>query len=306
MSPGVAMPCPASPPIPIAKSTLAIVQSCFFRLQQMVFKARHETGAEYQGEKRLCKFLILRMALLLLAMNCHGRHDKEPKSPAKCWQKDMLSQFQTAPAIEAELHGDLTPFLEQLGSPDGLAALAGAGASLAALTISPAAGLRSFLAEYHARILQPLELPAIQRAFVHGERNELRELIAFDQSLASEMSLKDFSSASRVIGVGQLQRLRPLRDQRLARRYLAAVENGQAHGWHTLVYGLTLAIYSLPLRPGLIGYAQRATRGFIRSAARSLRLSEADSESLEREFSACLPAAVEPLLRAGINFQTIS
>ena len=99
-----------------------------------------------------------------------------------------------------------------------------------------------------------------------------------------------------------MQRLRPLRDQRLVQRYLAAVEEGTANGWHTLVYGLTLAVYSLPLRPGLIGYAQRTTRGFIQSAARSLKLSKADSEAFVAEFSAGLPSAVESLLPAGIIF----
>lgn len=214
----------------------------------------------------------------------------------------MLHQLQTAPAVEAELLGDLTPLLEQIGSPDGLAALAGAWDPLATTTVRTAAGLRSFLGEYHARILQPLELPAIQRAFVYAGRNELRELIAFDQSLAAEMTLKKFASASRVVGLGQLQRLRPLRDQRLVQRYLTAVEEGTANGWHTLVYGLKLAVYSLPLRPGLIGYAQRTTRGFIQSAARSLELPEMDAESLVREFSARLPAAVELLLPVGISF----
>ena len=46
--------------------------------------------------------------------------------------------------------------------------------------------LRVFLKTYHAKILQPLELPAIQRAFAHAGRNELRELIALDQQLSGE------------------------------------------------------------------------------------------------------------------------
>ena len=61
-----------------------------------------------------------------------------------------------------------------------------------------------------------------------------------------------------------------MRDQRVVQRYLQAVEGGQANGWHTLVYGLTLAVYSLPLRQGLLGYAHQTTRGFIYSAARML------------------------------------
>ena len=212
----------------------------------------------------------------------------------------MLHSLQTAPAAEPELLGDLNPLLDQIGSPDGLAALAGSRDPLTLGTVRTAAGLRTFLGEYHTRILQPLELPAIQRAFVHAGRNELRELIAFDQSLAPEMTLKDFASASRLVGLGQLQRLRPLRDQRLVQRYLAAVEQGTANGWHTLAYGLTLAVYYLPLRQGLIGYAQRTTRGFIQSAARSLELSQTESDSLVEEFSAHLPVIVEPLLPTGI------
>ena len=212
----------------------------------------------------------------------------------------MLHQLQNTTAAEAELFGDLNPLLEQIGSPDGLASLTGGRDPLAALAIRTTAGLRSFLDEYHKRILQPLELPAIQRAFGHARQNELRELVAYDQQLATEAGLKDFSAASRIVGLAQLQRLRPLRDDRFVQRYLAAVEASTATGWHTLVYGVTLAVYHLPLRPGLVGYAQRTTQGFIQSAARSLKLSRPDAESLIEEFSARLPAAIEPLLPTAV------
>ena len=92
--------------------------------------------------------------------------------------------------------------------------------------------------------------------------------------------LQNFAAASRLVGHTQLQRLRPLRDQRLVQRYLAAVELNEANGWHTLVYGVTLAVYSLPLRQGLFGYAQQTTRGFIQAAARPLKLAEAEADSL--------------------------
>jgi urease accessory protein UreF len=214
------------------------------------------------------------------------------------WQNKMLHQLQKTAAPEAELLGDLTPLLEQIGSPDGLAADS---APLASAKIKTAVELRSFLGEYHSRVLQPLELPAIQRAFFHAQRNELRELITFDQSLNSEPALKNFASASRAVGRIQLERLRPLHDQRLVKRYLAAVEDGSANGWHTTVYGVLLAIYSLPLRQGLIGYAQRTTRGFAQSAARSLKLSPAESESLDEDFSRSILAAVESLLASAIK-----
>jgi urease accessory protein UreF len=210
----------------------------------------------------------------------------------------MLHQTQNALAAAAELLGDLRPLLEQIGSPNGMA---GASGPLHVRQINRLPELRVFLKHYHANILQPLELPAIQRAFLHAGRNELRELVAFDQELSRKEILQSFASASRHVGQSQLQRLRPLRDQRLVQRYLAAVEQGEAHGWHTLVYGLTLAVYSLPLRQGLFGYAHQTTRGFIQSAAVSLGLSETDCQALFEELSVDLPAGVESLLTQGIT-----
>jgi urease accessory protein UreF len=207
----------------------------------------------------------------------------------------MLQKSQKTAAAETELLGDLTPLLAQIGSPDGRVALGDVWRLPDGQQINSLPAFRSFLTEYQTRVLRPLELPAIQRAFTHSQRNELRELIAFDQSLASENALKHFAAASRAVGLARLQRLRPLHDQRMVKRYLAAVEGGSANGWHTTVYGLLLAVYSLPLRPGLVSYAQGATRGFIQSAACSCEFSRVEVETLVSEFSARLPAAVEAL-----------
>jgi len=203
----------------------------------------------------------------------------------------MLQQTQIA--LAAEFFGDLRPLIEQIGSPEGFMTLSGAAPMR---HIGSAADLREFLRAYHTEILRPRELPATQRAFNHAARNELRELIAFDQELSRGKIHPTFVSASRRVGQKQLERLRPLHDHRLAQRYLLSVEKGEAQGWHTLVYGLTLAIYSIPLRQGLFGYAHQTTRGFIHSAARSLRLSEAESLNLVEEANAHLPAAVEALM----------
>jgi urease accessory protein UreF len=124
----------------------------------------------------------------------------------------------------------------------------------------------------------------------------VRELVALDRRLAEEPILCSFAAASRRVGRSQLQKLRPLRDQRVVQRYLQAVESDQADGWHTLVYGLTLAVYSLPLRQGLLGYAHQTTRGFIYSAARTLRLSEHECRALFDALCTSLPEAVEALL----------
>jgi urease accessory protein UreF len=196
----------------------------------------------------------------------------------------------------AELRGDIDPLLQRIGSAEGLAALAETCGAFIPRQIASTTDLRAFLEGYHARLLQPLELPAIQRAYHHASRNEARELIALDQQLAAEPLLKHFAAPSRLIGRGQLERLRPLQDLRFAQRYLAAVERGEASGWHTLVYGLTLAVYSLPLRQGLLAYATQTTRGFIHAASRSFPITDAAADDLLAEISAHFPAAVEPLL----------
>lgn len=196
----------------------------------------------------------------------------------------------------AEWLGDAHPLVEQLGSTDGLASLHALADSLRARPVASLSALRDFLRCYYERVLLPHELPAIQTAFAHATRHEIRELVALDRQLSRETALQDFAGASHRVGQAQLQKLRPLRDERAVQRYLHAVENGEAHGWHTLVYGVTLALYSLPLRQGLLGYAHQTTRGFIHAAARSLRLKEADCRALFGELCAPLPLAVESLV----------
>ena len=209
----------------------------------------------------------------------------------------MVNQTQLALNDAAEWLGEWHPLAEQLGSADGLLALGSVSASLRLAPVHNVAALRRFLRGYHARILLPFELPSIQGAHGHAAHHELRELVALDKSLSTEPMLEPFASASRRVGQYQLRKLRPLRDDRVVQRYLQAVESGEANGWHTLVYGLTLAVYSLPLRQGLLGYAHQTTRGFIYSAARSMRLSEHQCRTLFDALCAPLPAAVDDLLR---------
>ena len=197
----------------------------------------------------------------------------------------------------AEWLGDWHPLAEQLGSTDGLLTLASVSSELRLPPVHDGVSLERALREYQSQILLPLELPAIQAAHGHASRNELRELISLDQGLRGQPILQTFAGASRRVGQAQLQKLRPLRDQRMVRRYLHAVDVGLAHGWHTLVYGITLHIYSLALRQGLLGYAHQTTRGFIYSAARMLQLSERQCSDLFEGLCVGLPEAVDELLR---------
>lgn len=196
----------------------------------------------------------------------------------------------------AEWLGDWHPLAEQLGSTNGLAALSDMWVSLQAQPVRDLPSLRNFLRQYQTHVLLPLELPAIQKAFHHASHNEVRELIAFDQELGGEKAMNCFAEASQRVGQHQLQKLKPLRDDRFVQRYLAAVERNDAVAWHTLVYGITLALYSMPLRQGLLGYGWQTTRGFIHAAAHSLQLSEKECRDLVEEICSGLPAAVELLI----------
>jgi urease accessory protein UreF len=198
-----------------------------------------------------------------------------------------------------ELLSECHPLLEQLGSADGLFTLGAVAASLRLPKVDSHAALAEFLRAYRRKILLPLEWPAIFRAHHHASRNEARELIALDMTLSREKTHRHFASASRRVGRGQLQRLRPLRDERIVQRYLLAVEQEQAQAWHTLVYGLTLAIYSLPVRQGLLNYAHQTFNGFIRVSARPLQLSAIDCKRLLEQAGADLNGRLEAILKTG-------
>ena len=210
--------------------------------------------------------------------------------------KERADTMQQPHPETSELLGDWHPLVQQLGSTEGLVSLSTASHALRLKNITSTETLLRFLEAYQSQILIPYELPAIQRAFRHACRSETRELVAFDHEVAGEAVLRPFSSASRRVGQAQIKRLRPLRDHRLVQRYLRAVENGLAHGWHTLVYGVTLSVYSLPVLQGLVSYERQTLLGFIHAVARCLRMSECDCRNLIDQLSPTLPQIFEPIL----------
>jgi urease accessory protein UreF len=158
--------------------------------------------------------------------------------------------------------------------------------------------LVTFLNAYKSDMLLALELPSIEKAYHHACSNQTRELISLDRELGKMRIPTDFASASQRIGRGQLRRLRPLRYERVAQRYLQAVEDTRAYGWHTLVYGLTLALYSVPVREGLLNYARQTLSGFVHAAARLLRLSEKACRDLIESYCQDIPQRLETLLNS--------
>ena len=210
----------------------------------------------------------------------------------------MIVETKVAPSSPAELLGDAHPLLEQLVGAEDLAVNGVVADAMELRRVSDVPSLRSFLDAYRAQVLVPVELPAIVAAHGHTARGELQELLALDERLAKDTAIRKFALASCRVGQRQLSRLRPMRDQRLVQRYLAAIAEGRARGWHTLVYGVSLAMFSLPLRQGLQNYIEQTTRGFIESSARTLRLAETDCDALLREQSAHLPCDIEFALRS--------
>ena len=210
----------------------------------------------------------------------------------------MIVENNIAPSSPAELLGDAHPLLEQLGTAENVSVTGALMHALELRSVTDLPSLRNFLDAYRREILLPVEFPAIVRAYQHASRGEANELIALDVQLADERAIRPFAIASCRVGQRQLSKLRPMRDQRLVQRYLAAIEAGRAKGWHTLVYGVSLAMFSLPLHQGLQNYAEQTVRGFVESAARSLRLRETDCEALLAVQAAEVPVAIATMLDA--------
>jgi urease accessory protein UreF len=185
-------------------------------------------------------------------------------------------------------------FLRQIGSPDVFPKTLPFG--LPRGGIGGERELCDFLTSYLNEVLAPWEMPAIAQSHRHAERGHIRELIALDRQLNGWPIWPDPASASRRIGREQLERLRPLRDERTVRRYLAAVEAGRASGWHTVVYGLSLAVYSWPLRHGLLTYAQESLTGLACAAARPSGIPAPVCREILRKLFPRLPAAMERTL----------
>ena len=192
--------------------------------------------------------------------------------------------------------GDLQALAVQLGSMEGLDPMGEMGVILAFGGTKDLAGLKNSLARYKEEILFPIEWPAIRKAYEHASRNEFRELVALDRQLSGDARLQPFAAASQRVGRFHIKRLRPLRDQRLVQRYLRLLDEGGVHAWHTLVYGVILALYSFPLRQGLMNYAQQTLHGFIQAAARGHPWTEIEMELALDQLLAGAPTAMESIL----------
>lgn len=200
----------------------------------------------------------------------------------------------TNPVIEPV---DLSELREKLGSADDLATLGGSAFSHLVADIRSPADLRAFLRQYQTQVMFPLEMPAVFEAYRMAASYQGRELVALDRQLRHDPALRPFAEASQRVGRNQLRKLRPLKDLRCVKKFDEAVQRGEASGWHTLVYGIFLSIYSLPLRQGLVHYGNQTLLGFVEAGARHLGLTLGEIQALHEEASAAIPEWTEHILR---------
>jgi urease accessory protein UreF len=196
----------------------------------------------------------------------------------------------------ALLKADPHPLVGRLGSPHRLLAMTSTRSGWA--TVGSVSDLELFLGQYRERLLVPLEWPVVLQAARRTAAGQARELIELDGRVGREPLVKEFADASKAVGRSQLRRLRPLKDQRVVQRYLEALDGGRAHGWHTVVYGLVLGVYSFPHRQGLLHYARQTIHGFVATSATGLSLTEAEVGRVLEVAFAGLEAAMEGVLRA--------
>lgn len=206
---------------------------------------------------------------------------------------------QLHPAISAaDERVDTRALARHLGSADELTTLSPTACTHHLTKIHSLPALRDFLHEYKSSVLAPHEFRHVYQSCTLAGRGHIRELLMLDEQVCAEPALKEFQLASRHVGKRQLNRMRALRDLRVVQKYCAAVNAGTAYGWHTLVYGVVLSTYALPLRQGLLHYGRQTLGGFIHAAARSLDLRDETCLELQLEMNSTLPRLIEETLQA--------
>ena len=203
----------------------------------------------------------------------------------------MNASFESEIEKDASLRGffgDLAGLTEQIGI-DGAKLASGDGLDGEALehgSVVDLKSLRTFLNEYCSRLMVPVELPTIIEASLMVERGEFRELMELDQSLSTKPEMRRFSESSRWIGQCHARTMRGMKDHRTVWRYCDAIRAKKAFGWHTVVYGVVLAAFSIPIRQGIVNYCEQIIHGFTDSAALRLDLEAEDIALVKLETTA--------------------
>ncbi len=149
--------------------------------------------------------------------------------------------------------------------------------------IRDAASFMRFIHTDCLKLLREHELPAILAGLDAARRNASGEILELDQWIKGKNIAQSWARPSRLLAMRQLNRLRTLRDVRCLGRYREAIDQGSAHGWHTLVYGMVLHTFSIPSRYGLARYQREVMHGFGRAAAKASGWPESQWRSVSRQ-----------------------
>jgi urease accessory protein UreF len=190
-------------------------------------------------------------------------------------------------------HRDLSALCCRLGNDASLTGLPG---SIRLEQVTDSDSFLVFIRQYKEHILEPIELPAIASAMTLCSQNALRELLDLDAGLGKEPFMKVFAESSRTLGRNQLRKLRGLHDVRMLSRYRNAVLDGKAYGWHLLVYGMVLHMFSIPLRQGLAKYQTQVLLGFGQAACQSLSWSEKEWMKVRHQLESFSAPSLEGIL----------
>jgi urease accessory protein UreF len=204
----------------------------------------------------------------------------------------QAQNLRAAPPAPAPFLGEPGPLLAHIGAFEPFSPPLELDPRFCLDKIAGPAELEAFLCAYAEEALKAVEFPLIARAYACAVRNQARELIELDRQAATLLEPSIFAAASREIGRKRLIMLRPLRDQRVARRYLEALDTGNAQGWHPLVFGLFMAIYSLPPRQGLLRYGELALTSLADSIGQAKHFPSASSNAAAAAL-ATLPEGIE-------------
>jgi hypothetical protein len=171
-----------------------------------------------------------------------------------------------------------------------------AGGSPARMVAKPtAAEVEAWLAHHRDEIIAGNEWPVVAEAWRLASTGQSQGLVDLDRAWGGRGTPGE---ASLRVGQRQLSRLRPLRDSRVVQRYLDAVESGRAHGWHPVVFGVWLAVFGVPLRQGLVQYAEQILVGLLESVPASPSFPDAGRERIRTEIAAAIPSRLAAFLPA--------
>ena len=205
--------------------------------------------------------------------------------------------MQTVLDTDALPAGGLHPYAAQLDALEGVLCVDSISRALGTARVGTVLELSVLLERYRVTLLEPVELAAVAAAHRHAARGEVLELIALDESFAgTHPEWLQLAPASQRFGTNHLKRLQPLRDERVVQRFLNATREGRAPANHPVVFGLTMAVFSIAPRQGLADYAQSALEAVVATAAGKLKLTQADRDQLINRSQIRLPEAIDRMV----------